>query len=185
VENKGFDSLEIEKLQEKIAAYGKSFVPVEVEDNSDEYYHFQFIGNHEGRPAIYDAVLYTLRLHHSSEIFEIAEQKAAKHFPNFKKIAYREDENGNLAPLDDLEEEIGLFMAEVITELEEEGEVKVQEHVDLDVDNDFGISLDIGLNIEKIDEKIIEEFIKQFNSDKLELDPTLYTFQTEAEEEEG
>jgi len=182
VKNKGFDAQEIERLKKQIADYGRNFIPVDQEDNSDEYFHFQFIGNYEGKPVLYDAVMYTLRLHHSSEVFEIAEHKAAKHFPNFKKIAYREDENGNLAPLDDLEEEIGLFMAEVITDLEEEGEVKVKEHIDLELDDDLGVSLDIGLNIERIDESFIEEFIIQYNAGKIELDPTLYTFQTEIEE---
>jgi hypothetical protein len=182
VKNKGFDTQEIESLKKQIADYGRNFIPVDLEDNSDEYFHFQFIGNYEGKPAIYDAVMYTLRLNHSSEVFEIAEHKAAKHFPNFKKIAYREDENGNLAPLDDLEEEIGLFMAEVITDLEEEGEVKVKEHIDLELDDDIGVSLDIGLNIERIDEPFVEQFIIQYNAGNIDLDPTLYSFQTEIEE---
>ncbi len=49
---------------------------------------------------IYDAVMYTLRLQHESELFEIAEHRAARHFPQYKKIAYKEDENGNLETLD-------------------------------------------------------------------------------------
>jgi hypothetical protein len=62
---------------------------------------------------------------------KFAEHRAAKHFPEYKKINYEEDENGNLAALDPLEEEIGLYMAEVIMTLEEEESVKVKEHVDL------------------------------------------------------
>ncbi len=71
-------------------------------------------------------------------------------FLEYKKITYEEDENGNLEALDALEEEIGLFMAEVIMELEEEETVKVKEHVDLDPHAEFGVSLDAGLQVEKI-----------------------------------
>ena len=83
----------------------------------DEYAHFYFIGKFEGKDVIYDTAIYTLRLHHESELYEIAEHRAAQHFPEYKKITYEEDENGNLATLDPLEEEIGLYMAEVIMTL--------------------------------------------------------------------
>ncbi len=106
-------------------------MPDDEDETSDEYAHFYFVGKFEGRDVVYDAVIYTLRLQHESEMYEIAEHRAAKHFPEYKKISYEEDENGNLETLDPLEEEIGLFMAEVIMELEEEGTVKVKEHVDL------------------------------------------------------
>jgi hypothetical protein len=132
--------------------------------------------------VIYDAVIYTLRLQHESELYEIAEHRAAKHFPEYKKITYEEDENGNLETLDPLEEEIGLFMAEVIMELEEDETVKVKEHVDMDENAEFGISLDVGLHVEQITDKIIEKFIRDFNEDTLKLDPTLYSYQTEDQE---
>ncbi len=183
MENKGLSKDEIEKLEKKLKVNGSKYLAVDVENNSDEYFHFQFIGAYEGKPVVFDAVMYTLRLHHSSEVFELAEKKAARHFPNFKRIAYREDENGNLAPLNDLEEEIGLYMAEVIAELEEEGQIKVKEHVAFDDDSDYGIGLDIGLNVEKINSAIINRFIKEFTSDTLTLDPTLYAFQTATEED--
>src|SRR5690606_2611102 len=124
--------------------------------------------------VIYDAVMYTLRMQHESELFEIAEHRAAQHFPDYKKITYEEDENGNLEALDDVEEKIGLFMAEVIMELEEDGQIKVKEHVDMDRHVDFGIALDIGLHVDTISPAVIEKFIKDFNADILELDPTLY-----------
>ena len=117
-----------------------------------------------------------------ASLYDMAEHRAAKHFPQYKKITYKEDENGNLQPLDELEEEIGLFMAEVIMELEEEDQVKVKEHVEIDPNIDFGIGLDAGLNVEKITSKVIEKFIKDFNEDTLSLDKTLYSFQMEDEE---
>jgi hypothetical protein len=179
VENTGFDPTTIADYQARIKAAGKLFVLDDEDEQSEEYAHFYFIGKFEGKDVIYDAVIYTLRLHHESELYEIAEHRAARHFPEYKKITYEEDENGNLEVLDPLEEEIGLFMAEVIMELEEEEAVKVKEHVNLDEQAEFGVSLDVGLHVEAITPKVIDRFIRDFNEDTLVLDDTLYSFQTQ------
>ena len=47
--------------------------------------------------------LYTLRMQHVCEIFELAQHKVARSF-EYKTIDYQEDENGDVA-LDDLDEE--------------------------------------------------------------------------------
>lgn len=184
MDNKGFDPAVIEEYRAKMKANGLNYLIDEFEEPSDEYVHFYFIGSYENKEVIYDTVMYTLRMQHESELFEIAEHRAAKHFPQYKKITYDEDENGNLENLDPLEEEIGLFMAEVIMELEEEEAVKVKEHVDMDIHTDFGIALDVGFHLEKISPKDIEKFIKDFNEDTLSLDETLYSFQTQDMEED-
>jgi hypothetical protein len=176
-----FSSENIEELKARIQASDKPYILDEEDENSDEYAHFYFIGKFNGKEVIYDTVMYTLRLQHESELFEIAEHRAAKHFPHYKKINYEEDENGNLESLDPLEEEIGLFMAEVIMELEEEEAVKVKEHVDLDEHADLGIGLDVGLHVDVITPKVIDSFIRDFKEDTLNLDDTHYTFQTEDE----
>lgn len=180
--NKGFNPEVVLDYQKRMAAIGRTFLVEESDENSDEYFHFYFVGKYNGKDVVYDAVMYTLRLQHESEMFEIAEHRAAKHFPNYRKITYEEDENGNLSALDDEEEEIGLFMAEVIMELEEDESVKVKEHVDVDTNVDFGVALDIGLHVENITPVTIENFINQFTSDTLKLDETLYSFQTKGEE---
>lgn len=177
--NRGFEPNVIEDYRKKIQSANQLFVLDDQDENSDEYVHFHFIGLYEGKEVVYDAVMYTLRLQHESEMFEIAEHRAANHFPEYKKISYEEDENGNLAALDPLEEEIGLYIAEVIMELEEEEAVKVKEHVDMDPNTDFGVALDIGIHVEKISTKDIEKFVKDFNEDSLTLDETLYSFQTQ------
>ena len=182
-ENKGFDPKVIEEYKARMKAKGMSYVLDEEDETTDEYAHFYFIGKFEGKETIYDAVIYTLRLQHESELFEIAEHRAAQHFPQYKKITYDEDENGNLETLDPLEEEIGLFMAEVIVELEEEDSVKVKEHVDADENTDFGVALDVGLHVEAVIPKIIEKFIRDFNEDTLKLDDTLFSFQTQDQDE--
>ncbi len=168
-------------LISKLTSLGQPYILDSEDQFTDEYAHFYFLGTHEGNEALFDTVLYTLRMQHESELFEIAEHKAAQHFPHYKKIQYEEAENGNLKTLDNLEEEIGLYIAEVIMELEEEGEVKVKEHVDLDLQHDCGIGLDVGLHIDQVTPKIIESFIRDFNADKLTLDPGLYSFQTQTE----
>jgi hypothetical protein len=169
----------IEDIKSEINKSSKNFMIINSDDNSDEYVNFYFIGMYEGKEALYDAVMYTLRLHHNSELYEIAEHKAAKRFPEFKKIKYEEDENGDLRLLDDNEEEIGLFMAETIMELEEEGEVKVKEHVTVDGLLDSAVGLDIGLNVDTISDEVIDSFVDEYNEDTLSLDETMYSFETE------
>ncbi|NJM26543.1 MAG: hypothetical protein HC859_14755 [Bacteroidia bacterium] len=181
VTNKGYDPTVIADYKAKSAANGLSYAMADDDDHTDEYAHFFFVGKYESREVVYDAAMYTLRLQHESELYEIAEHRAARHFPQYKKITYEEDENGNLEALDPLEEEIGLFMAEVIMELEDEGQIKVWEHVDMDVRAEFGISLDIGLHVEEITPAVIAKFVKDFNEDNLRLDETRYTFQTQDE----
>ncbi len=167
------------QIKEKLATANQPFIIAESEDNGEEFVNFYFLGKYEGQEVVYDAVMYTLRLHHESELYEIAEHEAAKRFSSFKKIKYEEDENGDMEILDGEEEEIGLYMAEIIMELEEEGSVKVQEHVDLDPNIDDGVGLDIGLNLEKINNDSILKFINDFNDDNLNLDDTLYSFHIE------
>lgn len=180
--NKGFDPQVIQELRDKMNKRNQNYLIVDSEDNSDEYVNFRFIGMYEGKEVIYDAIICTLRLHHNSELYEIAEHKAARHFPEFKQIRYEEDENGDLAALDDLEEEIGLYMAEVMQELEDE--VKVKEYVDIDPHIDFGIGLDAALNVEKITKEVIKKFVRDYNEENLHLDDSSYTFQHSKEGEE-
>lgn len=183
--NEGFSAESIAALKKELDASGKKFKIIPSGDNSEEFVNFYFIGMFEGKEVIYDAALYTLRLHHSSEVYELAEHKAAQKFPNFKGIQYEEDENGNLKPLSGDEEEIGWYITEIIMELEEEEEVKVQEFIDIDSNHDYGIGLDAALNLDYIDENTITKFVKEFNEDSIVLDETLYAFQSEEEEMDG
>jgi hypothetical protein len=183
--NKGFDPHHIETLKNELKSLNKVYKIIPDEENSEEFVNFYFLGFYEGKEVIYDAALYTLRLHHASEVYELAEHEAAKKFSNFKTIAYEEDENGNLKPLSSEEEEIGWFITETIMEIEEDETVKVQEFVDIDTHHDFGIGVDAALNVEFINDKVISDFVKNFNDDTLVLDETYYSFMSEEEEEEN
>jgi len=114
-----------------------------------------------------------------SELYELAEEKTTEKYPEFNAMTYSVDENGDLANLTEQEEEIGLFMTELILELEDEGEVKVKEHVEIDTSLEFGVGLDVGLNVEVVSDEVILDFINSYNADTLKLDETLYAFETE------
>lgn len=179
--NKGFDPKVILEFQARLKKMGSIFQMDEADDSNHEFACFSFIGKYKGQPVIYNTELYTLRLQHETELFEIAEHRASQHFPNYKKITYQEDEGGNLVALTNQEEEIGLFMAEVIMELEEEDQVRVKEHIEIDPEIEFGVGLEVGLHLEEITPQAIESFITRFNQQTLVLDDTLYSFQTGTE----
>jgi hypothetical protein len=176
----GFDPVVIAEFQSKLDSTGMNFLPVDENDNSEEFFHFRFLGNYKGKRVIYDAVLTTLRLEHESELYELAESITAERFPKWN----REESSAevNTAHETTLQEEIGLHMAEVILGLQEEGGIKVREYLDVDEDGDFGVSLDAGLQVERITPLVISKFIEQFTTDKLVLDDTLYSFQLAEEE---
>lgn len=185
--NKDYDPAVIETFKAEIGS--STYREEDPKDNTDEFVQFRFLGTMDNREVIFSTAMYTLRLHHESEVFDIAEQKARKQFPNYKRINWGESDSGDesvSAPDDEsdsMEEQIGLFMAEVILELEEEGTVKVKEHVDMDVESGVSASLDVGLNVPAITPEIIETFIRDFNADALKLDKTLYSFQSQDDED--
>lgn len=175
--NKGFDPQEIAEYKKRIGESGMNFIAHPDDEQSDEYRHFYFIGSHAGQEMIIDCVMYTLRLHYESELFETAEQKVMEHFPDYKKVSFDEDDD---TP-DPVRDEIGLYMAEIIMALEEEEAVRVKEHIEIDEETDFGVGLDVGLNLEEITPEVISQFIRDYNQGTLQLDETLYTFDTEDE----
>jgi hypothetical protein len=175
--NEGFDPIEIDELKKECEQEGQNYVIVEDEDgmnDSGEFAHFQFVGKYEGKEVIYDAVMGTLRLNHSSLVFEEAEKRMKKSHPNYielekRKPNYKEDE------------EMELMLEEIIEELEEEEVVQVSEFVEVETDFEYGIGLDVALNVEEIDNEVITKFVNDFNAGTLNLDKTLYSFTSEEE----
>ena len=180
--NDGFDPEEINALKDECRQEGKSFVYVEDDDmdvlESGECVHIQFPGVYEAQEVIYDALVYTLRLHHSSLVYETAVGQVQKTFPTYVPPEDREP-TYKIAP--EMEEEAETALTEIIDEIEETETVKVQEHVEVDTDFDYGISLDVCLNVEEITDEVIENFIRDFNANTLSLDNTLYSFMSEEE----
>jgi hypothetical protein len=176
--NEGFDPIEIAELKKECEQEGQNYVIVEDEDgmnDSGEFAHFQFVGKHEGKEVIFDAVMGTLRLNHSSLVFEEAEERMKKAYPNYVELEKRKPNHKE-------DEELELMLEEIIEELEEEEVIKVSEFVEIETDFEYGIGLDISLNVEEIDDDVITKFISDFNGGTLKLDPTLYSFTSEEEE---
>ncbi len=182
--NPGFNPEEISKLKAECRQEGRNFIYVEDEfeedESIDEHAHVQFTGNYEGKEVIYDALIYTLRLHHSALVYDVALERLQKQIPGYLPP----DERGpgsKITP--ETDEEAELLLTELIDEIEENEEVKVQEHIDIESDFDFGIGLEVGLNVETIEEETITAFIRDFNSGQLKLDTGIYSFRSEEEEE--
>jgi hypothetical protein len=183
--NEGYDPKEIEQLKQECENEGSNFVYFEDEEDfghsADEYAHFQFVGEYNGQEVIYDAVIYTLRLHHSSLVYEAAEKKAMKHFPLYVPMENRDETyQANEA----LDEEVELMITELIEEIEENEEIKVAENVEIDEDFEYGVGLDVCLNVDLIDDEVVENFIEDFLGNKLNLDKTLYSFSAEEDDED-
>lgn len=182
-QNPGFDPQEIEELRAECREEGNSFVLVEDEDldmlEAGECEHIQFVGKYKGEDVIYDALIYTLRLHHSSMVYEMAVEQIKKSFPSYVPPEEREP-TYKISPED--EEEAETALTELIEEIEENETIKVQEHVETDLESDYGIALDVCLNVEEINDEVIEKFIVDFNNDTISLDTILYSFSEEGEE---
>ncbi len=167
----------------KIKASGNHFIYDEVDEKDEELAHFYFIGNYESKEVVFDAVVYTLRFHYESELNEMVEKKIDRDFPQYKKILDQVEQTNSMEPTKE-EEELGLIMAEIMLELEEEEAVKVKEHIEIEKNFGVGVGLEVGLNVDEITDAVIEKFIEDFNSSTLILDPILYSFQTEESAEE-
>jgi hypothetical protein len=170
-ENTDYIKIKI-KLKEKKA----TFILDSEDESTDEFAHFYFLNEKGDSNVVFDAVLYTLQMEYNSELYGVAEQKAAEKFPDFKKLTA--DSRSNDEEKEE-EEELGLFMAEIMMDLEEQDEIKVKEHVDEDRELEDVILLDVGLNLDIINSTAIESFIKNYNSGTIELDLTYYSFQFE------
>lgn len=182
--NPGFDQYEIEKLKAECQEEGRNFIYVEneidEEDDIDEHAHIQFIGRYENKEVIYDALIYTLRLHHSALVYDLALERLQKQFPGYLPPDEREP---GISAGEHSDDEAELILTELIEEIEENEEIKVQEHIEIDPDFEYGIGLEVGLNVDRIDDEIIEDFIQKFNKNDLRLDPSVYSFRAEEDEE--
>ncbi|MCW5912181.1 MAG: hypothetical protein KIT62_13995 [Cyclobacteriaceae bacterium] len=160
------DQEQVTRIRQKLG--DELFCFDEEDEPAEECVHFYFLGNHEGQEVLFDCVLYTLRLHHEGEMHEVAEARAAKKLDEYMKAKDSQAQQ---------EEELGMLMAEILIELEEEEAVKVREHVELDPENPVGVGIDAGLNVPVISNDVIRKFIAEFKAGTLKLDEALYSFQ--------
>jgi hypothetical protein len=183
-DNPGLDPKEIEQLKAECKADGKKFVYFEDElgdepDNVEEFVHIQFVGNYKGQEAIFDAVIYSLRLHFNSIVYETAERKALKTYPLYVPMEIRDE---TYEANEDMDEEVELYITELIEEIEENEEVKLSEHLEVDENFEFGIGLDICLNVDEVDDAVVTKFVDEYLAGTIKLDPTMYSFKSEYED---
>ncbi|MDJ1481551.1 hypothetical protein QNI16_13715 [Cytophagaceae bacterium YF14B1] len=180
-DNIGLQAEEVARIKRLCKESGQLYILNENEPQGEEFAHFIFAGTHKGKEVVFDSVLYTLRLHHMSVLYESAEDKACEKYPEYNRIDLEEEDDLNKHLSEAKLEEIELFKAEIMDELEETEEIKVQEYVNLDPDFDYGIALEACLNVEEITPQTIARFVKAFTNNTLELDKTLYSFKHEEE----
>lgn len=182
--NPGFDPEEIAQLKKECKAERLNFVYVtdeleEDEEENNEHAHVQFVGSYKDKEVVYDLLIYTLRLHHSTLVYDAALERLKLQMPDY----ISPDERGENDVVDfDKDEEAEILLTEFIEEIEENEEISVREHVEVDDKFDYGIGLEVGLNKTEINEKVINDFIIRYNSGRLQLDPNVYSFSTEDEE---
>ena len=183
--NPGFDPAEIASLKKQCEAENRSFVYILDEDlpsgNEREMVHIQFVGQFEKQEVIYDAIVCTLQLHYSSLLYEAAEREIIQQYPLFVPLENRDE---NYEPNEELDEEVEMLILEVIEDLEENEEIKVAEYIEIDPEFDYGVSIEAALYVPALDDDMLSQFVKDFNGNTLSLDPSLYTFNSDDEDEE-
>lgn len=183
--NPGFAPEEIAQLRALCLQENKSFITIDDEDlpmgNDKEMAHVQFVGTFKNQEVIYDAIICTLQLNYSSTIYEEAEREAIIQFPLYVPIENRDE---TYVANESLDEEVEMMILEIIDEIEESDDIKVSEYIEIDENFDFGISIEVALYVEAIDDEVIEKFISDFNGNTLALDPSLYSFKSEEDDEE-
>lgn len=186
MKNEGFDPAEIQVIKDQAQSEGRVFVYNETEPRSNEYAHFYFVGNYEGNPVIYDAIMYTLELHHGAMLYEMAEEETIKKFPNYKKWDLTEDEDGNfnLPEEEELDEEAETYKQIILEELEDEEAVKVAEKLVIDTSFEFGVGIEACLNVEEVNDETITNFVNAFNNGTFKVDDTLRSFHYSDDEED-
>ncbi|WP_138475149.1 hypothetical protein [Dyadobacter bucti] len=183
--NPGFDPEEIAQLKKECKAERLNFIYVadeleDEEEENNEHAHVQFVGYYKEKEVVYDALIYTLRLHHSTLVYDAALERLKKEMPHYVS---QDERAGDEKITEEEDEEAELLLTEFIEEIEENEEITVREHVEIDNQFEYGIGLEVGLNKTEINEKTINDFIIRFNSGRIQLDPTLYSF-TGSEDED-
>ncbi|QRQ99983.1 hypothetical protein [Dyadobacter sandarakinus] len=182
--NAGYDPEEIAQLKQECKAEQANFVRVEDEfedeNENTEHAHVQFVGTYNGQEVIYDALIYTLRLHHSTLVYDEALERLKKQMPDYISPDERPDD---YVADEEEDDDAELLLTEYIEEIEENEEITVREHVEVDATFEYGVGLEVGLNKTEITDKIISDFIDAYNAGNVELDATLYSFAGSQDEE--
>jgi hypothetical protein len=185
MKNLGFDPSEIAQLRKECEEEGLPFVII-VDDEDDiefstDFCEVQFVGKYEGKEAIYDAIFYTLKMHHEGLVYDEAEKKVKKIYPNYVSI---EERTPSYKGSNEEDDEVELLIVEFMEEIMEEESIKAKESITIDDSIEFGVGIEVILNVEEITPQIIADFIDQYNSGTVKLDDTFYSFSYDDDEED-
>lgn len=185
MKNLGFDPAEIAQLKKECKEEGLPYVII-VDDEEDiefspDFCEVQFVGKYEGKEVVYDAIFYTLRMHHEGLVYDEAEKKAMKLFPHYKPVELRDTK---YKASDEEDDEVELLIVEFMEEIMEDESIKAKESITIDDTIEFGIGIEVILNVEEITPEIMSDFINQYNQGTVKLDDTYYSFAYDDDEED-
>ncbi len=166
--------MDVVKVKELCAKRKQNFIYNEEENSSNEEAFFFFVGSHEGREVVFDAYLYPLEAEYMLNLMEEAIERVIKKYPQYKAEDFDMDQSG--PHIDMLEE--------MLDELSEDEEFGVQEFVEIGQETPDGVQLNACLNVAEITKDVVAKFVNDFNSGKLELDQTVYSFSIDESYEE-
>lgn len=168
--NKGLEKSEVERIKSLCKKEGKNFIYNKEEERDDNFAHFFFIGMHEGKEVVYNGFLFSLEMEYISSLYDAAQEVLLERMPNLT------EEDLEVESVEVIEQ-----IEDIVAELEEEGEVQVQEFVEMDESVEYGIGVNACFNLLEVTDKDIEKFVVEFNEDRIELDPTAYSFDFDEE----
>jgi len=165
--------LEPLKAGEKAWIFHPEFEP----EDDGLYAHVLFLRyDGEGKQWLCDAVIHTLATLYHYELHEEAGMRLKALLP-----AWQGWETVHELP-EAMQAKAQALYEEIVQELIEEGEVKVQETVEVYRDEENCLEeIDVYLNKEAIDASTINWFVKAYQKQSVSLDPDFYSFEEEME----
>mgnify|MGYP005853611653 CR=1 FL=1 len=151
------------------------------EEQNEEVAFFFFSGIHKGKEVIFDVFLMPLSFHYMALAEEMADQEVQKLFPEYQGY-----ESADRLPEKKMDE-IWEKKAEIMAEIEAEGDLKVQEFIEIDdseieeEQGDLIVMLTVTLNVDEISKEVIDKFVREYKNGSLQLDENLYSFSIEDE----
>jgi hypothetical protein len=163
--NKGLEKAEVERVKALCRKAGKNFIYNTEEERDENFAHFFFIGKHEGKEAVFNGFMFSLEMEYISTLYDEAQAVLLERMPNLT------EEDLEVESVEIIEQ-----IEDIVSELEDAGEIQVQEFVELDDSVEYGVGVNVCLNLLEVTDEDIENFVDAYNNGTLELDETAYSF---------
>ena len=163
--NKGLEQSEVARVKKRCEEAGRNFIYNTDEERDENFAHFFFVGQHEGEEVVFNGFMYSLEMEYISTLYDEAQSILIERVPEFKEEDFESESAEVLAQIES-----------VVAELEDSGEIQVQEFVEVDSSVEYGIGINVCLNLLEITDEDISAFVKGYTEDTLKLDTTSYSF---------